>query len=109
MAWTKHIEKMGKRLGIWVLRLFFRREHLRREDFDRDRVGKILVVRQDHRIGNLVLITPLLSAIKAAFPEGHLSLLVGERFSELLSKSPDIDEQIVIREKNCCAHPIRFF
>ena len=108
MAWTKCIEKMGKRLGVWVLKLFFRREDLRREDFDRDRVKKILVVRQDNRIGNLVLITPLLRAIKAAFPESHLALLVGKRFSELLSGSPDVDEQIVVREKNCFAHPIRF-
>ena len=108
MAWTKRIEKMGKRLGIWVLRLFLRREDLGREDFDRGQVKRILVVRQDNRIGNLVLITPLLGAIKVAFPEGHLSLLVGKRFSELLSKSPDIDEQIVVPEKNCFTHPIRF-
>jgi ADP-heptose:LPS heptosyltransferase len=109
MAWTKRIEKMGKRFGVWTLRFFFRPEELQKEDFDRDRVRKILIVRLDHRIGNLVLITPLLGAIRAAFPEGHVSLLVGERFAELLSESPDIDERIVLRDRNVLAHPIRFF
>ena len=109
MAWTKRIEKRAKRFGVWALRFLFRPEELQKADFDRDRVHKILIVRLDHRIGNLVLITPLLGAIRAAFPEGHVSLLVGERFSELLSESPDLDELIVLRDRNVFAHPIRFF
>ncbi len=109
MAWTKRIEKRAKRFGVWALRFFFRPEELQKADFDRDRVHKILIVRLDHRIGNLVLITPLLGAIRAAFPEGHVSLLVGERFAELLSENPDIDERIVLRDRNVFAHPIRFF
>ncbi|MFH1008085.1 MAG: glycosyltransferase family 9 protein [Candidatus Latescibacterota bacterium] len=109
MAWTKRLEKIGKRLGVWVLKVLYRPEGLEKEDFDRERVQKILIVRLDDRIGNLVLITPLIRAVKAAFPEGHLALLAGARFAELLSKSPDIDELIVLEDRNVFAHPIRFF
>ncbi len=44
----------------------------------------ILVIRTDNRLGNLVLMEPLLRSIKTRFPESVLDILTSDVFSELL-------------------------
>ncbi|GEM_PF-1866115 len=55
---------------------------------------KILLFRPDH-IGDLLLTTPALYALRKAYPEAHLSILVGSWAAALLKGNPDIDEIIV--------------
>lgn len=47
--------------------------------------SSILVVRPDSRLGNLVLIEPLLRSLAERFPGAHLALLASDRFSDVLS------------------------
>ena len=46
--------------------------------------GSILVVRTDNRLGNLVLMEPLLRSLRERFPDAELVLLLSHIFSELL-------------------------
>ncbi len=46
--------------------------------------SRILVIRTDNRLGNLVLLEPLLRSIKERFPEADLQILASDVFSELL-------------------------
>ena len=46
--------------------------------------SRILVIRTDNRLGNLVLLEPLLRSIKERFPRANLEILAGDVFSELL-------------------------
>ena len=50
----------------------------------------ILIVRND-KLGDLVLAIPLIRAVKAAFPETKLGLLVSDYAAPLLEKDPDVD------------------
>lgn len=63
----KALEKKGKSFLIRVLRLLLRNKPVQ-DKVDLSDVKKILVIRQDNRIGNLVLTTPLLLALRKSFP-----------------------------------------
>lgn len=53
----------------------------------------ILLVRPD-RIGDVILSTPCLKAIKQAFPNSRLSVLVRKEIAPLLRKCPEVDDVI---------------
>ncbi|MCK4807256.1 MAG: hypothetical protein KAT09_06405, partial [Candidatus Aegiribacteria sp.] len=46
--------------------------------------SRILVIRTDNRLGNLVLMEPLLRSLKIRFPDAELDILASDVFSELL-------------------------
>ena len=46
--------------------------------------SRILVIRTDNRLGNLVLMEPLLRSLKMRFPQAELDILASDVFSELL-------------------------
>jgi lipopolysaccharide heptosyltransferase II len=56
-------------------------------------VRNILLIRID-RIGDIVLSTPALKALRKGFPSAHISLLVSPAMTELLSNCPYVDDII---------------
>ena len=68
--------------------------------FPQDKIKNILIIRPD-AIGDLVLITPALHALRKNFPKARISILVQKYTSDLVNVHPDIDEVIIddIREK----------
>jgi len=57
---------------------------------------KILVI-QSHLIGDIVMATPILRALKKKYPNAKVSLLANEFAKELLGESPYIDEIITMK------------
>lgn len=55
---------------------------------------KILLFRPDH-MGDLLLTTPVLYALRKAYPDAHISILVGSWSAALLKGNPDPDEIII--------------
>lgn len=51
---------------------------------------RILLVRPDH-LGDLVLTTPVLHALKAQMPDAHVAMMVGPWSSEVVARHPAID------------------
>lgn len=68
-------------------------------------MARILVVRQDSRLGNLVLMTPLLSALKAALPEAEVDVLISEGFEEVMAGNPNVDHVHVFRKRKSRLNP----
>lgn len=58
----------------------------------------ILVIRTD-RIGDVVLSTPVLSALKARFPQSRVTMMVRPYTKEIVEGHPDLDH-ILLYEKN---------
>ncbi|MBI4831016.1 MAG: lipopolysaccharide heptosyltransferase II [Candidatus Lindowbacteria bacterium] len=56
--------------------------------------NKILIVKT-HAIGDVLMVTPAIHAVRQKYPKAHLAMLVGEWSSQLLENNPDIDELIV--------------
>ncbi len=60
---------------------------------------RILVVRTD-RIGDVILTTPALRALRLHFPEAYIVIMVVPQTRELVEGNPYIDEVIVYDKKN---------
>lgn len=71
-------------------------------------IRKILVVRQDSRLGNLVLQIPFLKALKQTFPAAEVSVIIGETFAELYRELPEITDRILFPHKQLARHPWRW-
>jgi ADP-heptose:LPS heptosyltransferase len=55
---------------------------------------KILVIRRDN-IGDLILTTPLISALRQRFPKAWIGVLVNSYTAQVLENNPDVDEIFV--------------
>ena len=56
---------------------------------------RILLIRPDH-LGDLVLTTPILYAIKQHAPGAHITMMVGPWSSEIVARHPAIDGLVVV-------------
>lgn len=56
--------------------------------------SRILVVRTD-RIGDVVLTTPVLKALRENYPQSHIAMMVSPQTRELVEDNPYLDEVIV--------------
>ena len=60
--------------------------------------SKVLIIRLSS-LGDVVLSTPVLAALKAAWPTAHLTFLTKGAFAPVLKRHPLIDEIIVFEER----------
>ncbi len=68
------------------------------QPIDFSRIKRILVTRTD-RIGDLILSTPVFSAIKKRYPKSHLAALVFKETESVICGNPWID-QVIAYDKN---------
>jgi heptosyltransferase-3 len=54
-------------------------------------VRRILVVRHDARLGNLLLLTPSLRLLKTAFPDARVDVLIADKYGDALANNPGVD------------------
>lgn len=52
---------------------------------------RILLIRPDH-LGDLVLTTPVLNALRTSIPDAHITMMVGPWSSEVVARHPALDE-----------------
>lgn len=105
MKVLKCCERLGKRIIRSAVRRLPQRGRIRPEDVDSASITRILVVRQDARLGNLVLMSPLLSALKAALPDAELDVLISEGFEGALAGNPNVDRVLVFRKRRARLFP----
>jgi ADP-heptose:LPS heptosyltransferase len=60
------------------------------------RAPRILLIRPDH-LGDLVLTTPILDALKKQVPHASITMMVGPWSSEVVARHPAIDELLTCR------------
>ena len=99
MTVTKRVERFCKRCIRNVLKYFLKPIPVKQEEFNPDSLSRILLIRQDSRIGNLVLMTPLIRGLKTSFPGADLSVLISEGFEEVYAHNPYVDHIILFRKK----------
>ncbi|GAC1567100.1 MAG: glycosyltransferase family 9 protein [Ktedonobacteraceae bacterium] len=57
--------------------------------------SRILLIRPDH-LGDMVLTTPVLRALKQQAPDAHITMMVGSWSSEIVARHPAIDRLLVL-------------
>ncbi len=102
------MEKLGKGLLIRLLGLFIKNKRIEKAQLDFGRFKKILLVRQDKRLGNLILTLPLVSAIRKKFPQNQISYLADSSYAEVLGMCPDLNQVLTVK-KNSWWNPFRFW
>jgi len=60
-------------------------------------VRRVLAVRHDARLGNLLLLTPSLRLIKTAFPSARVEVLLSDKYGDALKFNPCVDEVLTAR------------
>jgi heptosyltransferase-3 len=101
-------ERQLKRLGLFGLSRLAKPPGSAPTESDLASARRILVVRPDERIGNAILIIPLLNAIKHRFPDAHLSLVMSRRYWDLCEFIPSVDEFIPFDKKHYARNPVAF-
>src|SRR3990172_8514874 len=74
---------------------------------DLQRISRILVVRLDDRIGNAILVTPLLVALKGRFSRAHVVCLLARLHWELREFIPSADEFIPFDRAALARNPLK--
>jgi heptosyltransferase-3 len=103
----KKWEQKIKKLGLQGIVQSAPRPRGRRRPDDLPSNAKILVIRLDDRIGNAVLITPLLISLKKQFPRGRLFCLLSRRFFGLREFIPAVDEFIPYDKRSYARNPLK--
>lgn len=69
-----------------------RNSHLQNTEVDKSEKFKNILLIQLGDIGDVVLTTPTIRAVKEAYPEAHVSILVRKQFGSLLLADPNLHE-----------------
>ncbi len=60
---------------------------------------RILIVRQHDQLGDLLIATPAIRALRMRFPKAHLAIVVREYTAPMMKNNPNVDEVIVFYER----------
>jgi ADP-heptose:LPS heptosyltransferase len=60
---------------------------------------RILIVRQHDQLGDLLIATPAIRAVRKKFPNAHLAIVVREYTAPMMKNNPNVDEVIVFYER----------
>jgi heptosyltransferase-3 len=73
----------------------------------RQKPGKILLVKQAERLGNIVLLNTAISALKREFPDSEIDLLLPAKFSDIMLDDRRINSIIPIYKRIYISRPWR--
>ncbi len=74
----------------------------------KDKYKKILIVRNDH-LGDLILSLPAIYAIRKAYPDAHISVMVNESFKDIFYFYPFVNSIISYNKNWPILEKIKFF
>jgi ADP-heptose:LPS heptosyltransferase len=103
------LERAFKR---WLVRLFgwiIPDAEYRPDQLDLDPVRSILVVRQHDQLGDLLLSTPAIHALRERFPQAFITVIARVYTHSVLLNNPDIGRVLVFPEKPRLATPRRLW
>lgn len=93
----KSLERGGKSLLRGSLLKLLPKPRKPDGPLDPGKVRRILAVRHDARLGNLLLLTPSLRLLKAAFPKARVEVLIADRYGDALKFNPCADEVLTAK------------
>ena len=98
----KKLERLWKEFFIELLdRIETRRSFSseRPSEERKEEIRRILIVKQHDQLGDFLLASPVIRAVKRSFPRAHLSLCVRSYTEPVARNHPDLDEVIVFYER----------
>ena len=104
---TRKLDAWARRATLSLVTGLTRGRRASVEELRQASVSRILVVRQDDRIGNLLFVTPLLTGLKGRFPQAEIDVVSSARFPEILAHHPAVSRQILFDRRGFRKAPLR--
>ncbi|RME01318.1 MAG: lipopolysaccharide heptosyltransferase family protein, partial [Calditrichaeota bacterium] len=98
MNFWNRIEQTFKRRYLKVLERHFAKEVVMPQLINFGKIQNILVVRQHDQLGDFLLCTPVLRALRENFPSARIGLLVREYVADVARNHPYIDDLLIFHE-----------
>ncbi len=95
MSLLKKIERAGKKLLLLAGKSVFAKVEAEPGSVEQYKVKKILIVRQDRKLGNLIMVSSLIEGVCRVFPQAHVYLLHGRKLEEVFYHNPQITDRFV--------------
>ncbi|MGS2763854.1 glycosyltransferase family 9 protein [Sinomicrobium sp. M5D2P9] len=73
-----------------------------------DAIERILICRPNHRLGNLLLLSPLVQELESTFPNSEIDLLVNQSCAIQLYQNYDNIDQVIELPRNPFKNPIKY-
>ncbi|NUN69655.1 MAG: glycosyltransferase family 9 protein [Bacteroidetes bacterium] len=93
------LERLLKRTLFRIIGAFRPARHYSPREIPVQRLKRILVVRQHDQLGDLLITTPALRALRRQFPDAYIGVVVREYTAPVMWDNPHVDEIIVFYEK----------
>ncbi len=102
------LELAGRRTLTWLVRVLLPARGGEAWESMVEPPGRVLLVRHDDRIGNLVFMKPLLAGIRALWPGAEISVLLGPKFPAILQEEPEVDRLWILEKRRILRRPWLF-
>jgi len=86
-----------------VVKIFVQNSHY--EPIDPNEIKRILILRPNYRIGNILFLTPLIKALDKKIPESRVDLLIGNKLIAPVIKAMDKVDNVYDVPRNIYTHP----
>jgi len=98
-------------LGRWMLELLVRLVYWpgRNVPIDLATIKRVLVIRPDPRVGNVLLTVPLLRALAAGMPNAKIDILVASGKERLVEGLPFVNQIVSFNKQDFFKRPWRFW
>ncbi len=104
----KKLEKLLKRFLLLIIKILFPARKGNNSPADWKSFERVLVFRLDNRLGNAILILPLVQAIKKSVPSVQTDVLMSAAFCQVYDQHPDITEVIPYDQAELLKKPWHF-
>ena len=108
MNLLKSAERFGKEALTFLFRIFIKQENISFNGIELSKIDKVLIIRQDRRIGNLILTTPLIQKAKAVFPNSDIDILIAKSNLILCEDNPHLNKIYLFNHTGFIFNPFRF-
>jgi lipopolysaccharide heptosyltransferase III len=103
-----NLEKILKKTSFKIVSPFFKKKlnHFKKENWKSFK--RVLVFRLDNKLGNAILLLPLIQSIKSSNPELKIDVMYSLNYSEIFENHPDIHATISYDQKYLLKNPLRY-
>jgi ADP-heptose:LPS heptosyltransferase len=95
----KRIEKAGKLALARFISLFLSKRRITARDLERVDVSRLLVIRQHHQMGDMLLAVPAFRGLRRRFVGARITLLASSINAACMARNPYVDEVLVLPRK----------